>query len=397
MVIPAVFPILVLSISARYLPSGEFGAYLIIMTILGYSGLLELGMSRALIKQFSFEYDNPIETEITFVTGFITMLWLGVTAIVLLLAGINLAGETYSGVPRNIVSGVKFAAFALPSILLSQVFYAYLEGSLRYTYILKIKLICAAIEAIILISVLLWFKDLALFMLAFSFGKGLTLILLFFHCSGMKFIKVGRFSYTKLFHFLRFGGWLTLSSIIGPIMVYFDRFFVSSSLGIAYSEQYLAVSEIIIKIAIIPMAISKVVFVLMSRVSIQVNKESNLGYGMVLVSVVPFLLLLYTFTEPILNLLISDKTTELSILAFRILCVGLFFNAIAQIPYAKLLAAGQSKITALIHLFELFPYLILLYFTISHYGLVGVAIVWALRSFIDCTLMLYCSRRMTSE
>ncbi len=101
------------------------------------------------------------------------------------------------------------------------------------------------------------------------------------------------------------------------------------------------------------------------------------------------------FAEPILSLLISDKATPLSVAAFRILCVGLLFNAFAQIPFVKLLAAGRSKTTALIHLVELFPYLIALYYAIVNFGIVGVALVWSLRSMLDCFAMLIASRRMS--
>ncbi|PML10635.1 hypothetical protein BCT86_00205 [Vibrio breoganii] len=393
MVLPALFPILVLALSARYLAAGDFGTYLIIMTILGYSGLLELGMSRALIKQFSSEYRDEREANITLASGFYAMLGLGLFGTVTLLIGSQVA-EFFFSLPSSVLLGIKISSFALPAILLTQVFHAYLEGSLRYGSILKIKLVSSILEASLLITTLLINGDLYTLLVAFCIGKYVTLVLAYIYCSGLKLIERQLFSKRKVGDMVKFGGWLTISSIVGPVMVYFDRFFVSGEFGLEVAEQYLAVSELAIKIAIIPTAIARVVFVLMARLSISENKTSTVGYKSVLVSVSPLLLSVVLFAEPALNLMFDNRTTDLSVLAFRILCVGLFFNAIAQIPFAKLLASGRSKTTAKIHLYELLPYLALLYFSIEHYGIVGVSVVWALRCFVDCLVLIIASRRM---
>ncbi|MEZ9855998.1 oligosaccharide flippase family protein [Vibrio breoganii] len=393
MVLPALFPILVLALSARYLVAGDFGTYLIIMTILGYSGLLELGMSRALIKQFSSEYGDKIETKITLASGFYTMLGLGLLGTFILLLG-SQAAQYFFNLPNSIVIGVKVSAFALPAILLSQVFYAFLEASLKYRSILKVKLVSSMLEGTILILTLLIYGDLYTLLIAFCIGKYLTLGVVYFYCSGPKLIERSQFSKTKVEGMIKFGGWLAVSSIIGPIMVYFDRFFVSGKFGIEISEQYLAVSELAIKIAIIPTAIARVVFVLMARLSGNDHRSISLGYSSIIVGVVPFLALLAFFSEPVLNLVIDEKSTELSITIFQLLCIGLAFNAIAQIPFMKLLASGYSKTTAIIHLCELLPYLILLYYATNQYGVFGVAMVWVLRSLVDCVIMAIVSRSM---
>ncbi|WP_167496242.1 oligosaccharide flippase family protein [Vibrio inusitatus] len=393
MVLPALFPILVLALSARYLVAGDFGTYLIIMTTLGYSGLLELGMSRALIKQFSSEHSDERETKITLASGFYTMLGLGLLGTLILLIGSQVA-QLFFSLSSSVVIGVKISAFALPAILLNQLFYAYLEGSLRYGAILKIKLVSSMLEALLLITILLIYGDLYTLLIVFCIGKYVTLSFIYYYCSGPKLIERKQFSKTKVGGMIKFGGWLTISSIIGPVMVYFDRFFVSGEFGLEIAEQYLAVSELAIKIAIIPTAISRVFFVLMARISIDGHRSTRLGYQSIIVGVVPFLFLLIVYSDSFLNLVISDKSTELSTTIFNILCIGLVFNAIAQIPFMKLLAAGYSKTTAIIHLCELFPYLILLTYAIKQYGVIGVAIVWVLRSLIDCIILVIVSRSM---
>ncbi|MCC2946192.1 polysaccharide biosynthesis C-terminal domain-containing protein, partial [Citrobacter freundii] len=67
--------------------------------------------------------------------------------------------------------------------------------------------------------------------------------------------------------------------------------------------------------------------------------------------------------------------------------VGYFFNSLAQIPFTSIQALGKAKITAIIHVFEVLPYLLLLYFCVVNYGIIGAAVAWTIRVTIDCFLL----------
>ena len=85
------------------------------------------------------------------------------------------------------------------------------------------------------------------------------------------------------------------------------------------------------------------------------------------------------------------------VLVLKILLVGYFMNAMAQIPYSTIQAEGKSRLTAIIHTVELLPYILCLYILVKDYGIVGAAIVWSLRAGLDCIVLFYFSIKLTTK
>ena len=59
---------------------------------------------------------------------------------------------------------------------------------------------------------------------------------------------------------LNFGGWLTLSNIISPIMNYMDRFLVGSLLSVTSVAYYTTPYDTLMKLQIFPVSIMSVLF-----------------------------------------------------------------------------------------------------------------------------------------
>ncbi len=59
---------------------------------------------------------------------------------------------------------------------------------------------------------------------------------------------------------LRFGGWMTLSNIISPLMVSFDRFVIGATVSMAAVAYYATPFEVVTKLWIIPGALVSVLF-----------------------------------------------------------------------------------------------------------------------------------------
>jgi O-antigen/teichoic acid export membrane protein len=61
------------------------------------------------------------------------------------------------------------------------------------------------------------------------------------------------------------------------------------------------------------------------------------------------------------------------------------------VPYTLIHALGQPKVTAFFHIFELVVYFLILYWLATKYGLLGAAIAWLVRVFIDLVLLQFAS------
>ena len=64
---------------------------------------------------------------------------------------------------------------------------------------------------------------------------------------------------------LRFGGWLTLSNIVSPLLTYLDRFLVGGMLSAAAITYYVTPYEIAGRVLVVPAALAGVLFPAMSR------------------------------------------------------------------------------------------------------------------------------------
>src|SRR6202040_3913112 len=64
---------------------------------------------------------------------------------------------------------------------------------------------------------------------------------------------------------LRFGGWITVSNVITPMMLYLDRFLIGALLSIAALTAYSVPMEMVSKSFILPAAVSGVMFPAFAR------------------------------------------------------------------------------------------------------------------------------------
>jgi O-antigen/teichoic acid export membrane protein len=76
-----------------------------------------------------------------------------------------------------------------------------------------------------------------------------------------------------------------------------------------------------------------------------------------------------------------------SVTVLRILAIGVAANCIVAVPFTLLQASGHARTTATLHLIEIIPFVLLLWFAVTRYGIVGAAAAWTTRVLVDAALM----------
>jgi O-antigen/teichoic acid export membrane protein len=194
---------------------------------------------------------------------------------------------------------------------------------------------------------------------------------------------------------LKFGTWMTLSNLVGPLMVMMDRFIVANISGTFNIAFYTVPQDFVIRLLIIPAAISTALFprfTLLNASSIDHKSEyrsfyrKGLWLNTILMGIV--CILLFLFAQPLLSFWIDEKFALNATQVSRILIVGVFFNSIAHIPLASLQSKGGVKITALLHCVELVLYIPVLWYFVQKWGVEGAAITWTLRTCLDLILLI---------
>lgn len=200
-------------------------------------------------------------------------------------------------------------------------------------------------------------------------------------------------SKSNIYRLLGFGGWMTLSNTISPIMVYFDRFIIGSMISMSVVSFYTVPYEMATKLLLVPASIGAVMFPRISalihdRNTDEIIKLQRYSYLANFILVIPVIIGVYFFGEFVLSIWVGQEYAEKSYMIFLIILFGVLVNSMGSVPYNILQAAGKSKVTALLHLAEVPFYLLLIVFVIKNdFGLEGVAVVWAIRCFMDWVLL----------
>lgn len=388
--IPAVIAIPAFAIINKQVGTELFGIFTLSFAIIGYASIFDLGLSRAVIREVAMNDNNANAITAIINTAFTMMSVLSLLA-VLVIWGIsaNLVGllSVSGGYQNDVISGFKWLAVCVPFLLISQIFLAYFEGLAEFRALSLVRTLGNVLIVVLPCVASFIEPSFTALMIAMLLARVMV-----FLCSVGWIVK--RITIRPVFdvvmskRLLGFGGWLTVSTVVGPIMVYFDRFVLSSIGGAKNVAFYTAPSELVMRMLSLPSAASRTLF---SRLSRTPNGKEQTIYrlSVLLLGVVSFLFALpfFVFAEEILVLWLGQEFAQ-SAWVFRILLIGFVFNAIAQVPYTSLQAKGLSKQTAMVHCSELIPYIILLIFLVKYYGLIGVAVAWTLRTLIDMAVFL---------
>jgi len=184
---------------------------------------------------------------------------------------------------------------------------------------------------------------------------------------------------------------MTVSNIVGPLMVTLDRFLIGSLLSVGAVAYYATPYEVVTKIWIIPGAAVAVMFPAFSTCFVQDRSRAALLYGRsvkyLLLVLFPLVLLVVVLAQDGLRLWLGAEFAQHSARVLQWLAVGVFINSIAQVPFALLQGVGKPDLTAKLHLIELPLYIGVLWWLTKSYGIEGAAIAWTARVAFDSLIL----------
>jgi len=191
---------------------------------------------------------------------------------------------------------------------------------------------------------------------------------------------------------LGFGGWVTVSSIVNPVLVYFDRFLLGALLSIAAVGFYTPPYMISTKLAIIAGSLGVTLFPAFSTSAGRGDSRwissawvRSIKYLLLIVG--PPALVLLFFARPILALWVGARFAAEGTAVLQILAAGALVNSLATVPYNLLQALGRPDLTAKFHLLEVPIHVAFAWLCVAQFGLTGAAFAWTARVTIDLLLL----------
>lgn len=387
-----------------------FGILTLVWSLIGYFSVFDFGIGRALTHQVSSCLSMGIEENLPSIikTGLLFMLATGVFGGIILAIASPQLGSHWLNVSKSLeidtIRCLFIASIGIPLTTITSGLKGILEGyeDFKSASILRI-ILGISNFGLPALTVMFLDKSLELMVLSLVFARFIVLIahlvvinkrisihqLMQSHLADKKNIK----------SLLSFGAWMTLSNIISPLMVTADRFIISFMLGAGLVAFYTVPFDFIVRLLIIPAALTGVLFPRFTYLFQNDISQIKLLYKksfVLIFSVMGLISLgLIIGSNFGLTLWLGQNFAKNSWLIASILAIGLLFNSLAQIPHAAVQASGGVKITSLIHLAEFIIYIPLLYGALHFYGLIGAAVVWVLRVFADLiVLSVYANKKI---
>lgn len=384
---------------AQRLGTERFGLLTLGWVLIGYFGLFDFGLGRALTKLVAERVGRPSAAELPALcsTGTALAGAAGLAGGLLVAAAAWWAGAWITrgtaGLHEEAALGLLVVASGIPPTVGTAALRGILEGFQRFKLLTAIRTPAGVLLFAAPCISAYFTPRLDAALLAIVLTRWLLLLAHWWPCAAALQLTVGLAQRRWLRPLLRLGGWLTVSNIVGPVIVYVDRFVIGGLLSAAALAYYAAPFEMVSRLLVLPVALSGALFPALAAAH-----GAGAGHGpgralrrqalgLTLAGVLPLALLGAVFAGPLLQAWMGAEFAQQGARAMQILLLGFCFNAAAQMPFAALHGLGLARQTALLHLVELPLYLALLLLLVRVYGIEGAAAAWALRGAFDWALL----------
>lgn len=395
----------------RHLGAEAFGVFSIYMAVVGYFGLLDLGIGRAVTSQVA-HYDTLGEprtmvTSIATATTMLALLGAIGCALVLLLREpiLSLLLRNSSGVDADRSASLVILALTIPLVVVTSGFRGALEGLREFRGVSRI-----AMPVSVLLFAAPAIASTVSPSLAVVMGTVLTVrllgLLLFARAAQRRIegLAQGRFERAQARALLHSGGWMTVSNVVSPLMTNLDRVLVGTQVSMTAVAHYVTPYEAATRMLLGASSIATAAFPEFVRTSSDgtdaamrrrhLLKTAALAFAAAAVPAV----IVFAFAHTLLSLWISPAFADESHLILRVLLVGVVINGATYIPSVFIQAAGRADVTAKFHLLELCLYLPTLFALLSLFGVLGAALAWVARVTLDAAFLFgYALRLLRSQ
>lgn len=398
-IFPVVVTLLTVPLYLELVGIERYGILSVCWVLLGYLGFLDLGLAPAVAQKIaSAKEEEPGAAEAIFWTATWVSIAAGIASAALFYAGATIyfeLGALDSPFSGEIRAAVPLLALILPVGMLSSVGAGALQARERFLALNVIYVLSSTLMSVLpLLVAYFWSPTLDGLIAGSLAARFIGMVLQFANCvAAVPLSRVLRPRKDLTTSLLKFGGWISVSTLVAPLLVTVDRLAIGGILGAAAVAAYSIPFNLITRMAIIPGAVSSALFPRFAAGSdLERKRLMTIAVAGIAVAMTPICIFVIAVVEPFFALWVGQSLASISAPVACLLVIGAWANGIAYIPLAKLNGSGRPDIVAKIHLSELLPYWLTLAAALHFFGLAGAAIAWSLRCVADCMLLYWRSR-----
>ncbi len=395
----------------RALGVDRFGMLMLAWAVIGYSSLFDLGLGRATTR---FIAHHRATGRLQELPGLVWQSWLltaglGVIVAATLATTTPLLIERVFRVPDLLVAETKMAFYSmaalLPVVLLTTGVRGVLEAHQRFDLINAVQVPGAIANYVLPLLVSLVTPHLGVVVVVLMVSRAVvcvTLMLFSFRVMPALRRGPGGGGGGDIMPLVRFGGWLTVSSIVSPIMEYADRVLIGALLTLTAVAYYATPYTVVSQLHLVSGSLLIVLFPAFSGLtgSGHTASASDLyrrAVKYVFLLLAPIVLVLMIFARDLMAIWIDGEFAAHSHRVVTVLAFAMLINALGRVPYGLLQAAGRPDIPAKFHLLEVLPFIVISWIAIKYIGITGAAAAWAVRAAVDAALLYWYADRTVAR
>ena len=375
----------------------RFGVLTIGWAILSYFGLFDLGLGRATTKFLAeaLEDNRTAEGRALFWTSVLLNGLLGLVSAAGLAALTPLVVHEVLNVHTRIepetIRAFYLMAAAVPVVTITTALRGTLEAQHRFALLNVLQVPTSTLTQAAPLLVLPFSHSLTWLIGALALSRVLGLLVYFFGALRQldNPLEGPFFARDKLRALFSFGGWITVTNTIVPFMFNADKFVIGSLSSMSAVAYYSTPYEAAVKLWILPQSLMRTMFPILST-NLEIEHRTRLftkAVRMLTLVLAPVVATLVAFAPEVLRLWVGASFAAQSTLVLQILTVGVFVHSLALVPYNLTQGLGRPDITAKFHLLEAPLYLLMLWYGVQYFGIVGAAVAWTVRLGVDALLL----------
>jgi len=399
-VVPLSVALVAIPYVVRGLGAEEFGVLSIASALLGYFGIFDLGLGRATTK---FVAESLARNELERLPKVVwTSLWFqvlfGIFGTLVTFGLLPVVVDRFLKISPALVVDTKASLFVLSTslcvVLAGNALRGVLEAGQMFSIVNYVKV--PTNTSMFLLPAVGVFFHLSLPGIVWLLVGARVSATIAYFAACLWFFPTLRGQYwpdrASLRPLLVYGGWVTVSNFITPLLAYVDRFFIGSLISMGAVGYYSAPYEAINRAWVVPATLAATLFPAFTNLDAGGSKQrleelcARSLKSLLLISA-PTLLLLALFARQILHWWLGADFANQSTVALQILALGMLLNSVALIPFSLLQGVGRPDLTGIFSVLEFLFQVVLCWLLVRKLGIAGAALAWTLKALLDAFLM----------
>ena len=397
-VIPLAVALITVPIYIRHIGNARYGVLSIVWVLLGYFGFLDLGLSRAAANALARLRHAPAAGAGARPGHYtVSKPGLGLCGS-LCLAVFGSYFLQYLAVPDalkpEIAGAFPWIVGLFPLALISGVAIGTLDSREHFLLANVLQASGTSMGQIVPVILAITIEpSLTIVIPTAAIARGLTvlaaLIAVYRFEGPLSFSNFDRNQARKL---LSYGGWVSVSGVVGPILTSFDQFVIGAVLNVAAVAHYAVPMNVVARSQIFAASLARTLFPRMSSVGPDEARELatralvSLAYTYAALCS-PAIIMTPIFFRYWINMDFAVIAAPVA----DILFFGAWINGLAFVPSALLHSQGRPDVNAKFHAAEVLPFIGILWGLTSAFGIMGAALAWSLRCGTDAALLFWAS------